>query len=153
MLAGSSIALHLLEADGVPILSDRQLGRKADSFDVPPTARVGLDCAPSIDRPEGRRIGCGLKGDNGRSVCRADDGIGNVADLEAHLVPGRGEAVAAAVEEGLGTAVVVRDEQIRDSLVVPGVVVMTVFGSGVAADAEGLGIGPFRRSEENLAMA
>ena len=72
-----------------------------------------------------------------------------MADLEVRLVPGRSEAAAAAVEEGLGTAEVVRDEQIRDGLVVPTELVRAVFFS-VAADAEGLGIGPFRRGEEDL---
>jgi len=67
-----------------------------------------------------------------------------VVDLEVRLAPGRGEATAAAaVEEGLGTAGVVRDEQIRGGLVVPVVLVGAVLG-GVAADAEDVGVGPFR---------
>ena len=74
-----------------------------------------------------------------------------MSDLEVRLLPGRGEAAAAAVEEGLGAAAVVRDEQIRDGLVMPGVLVRAVYG-GVTADAEGIGIGPFRRGKEDLAI-
>ena len=72
-----------------------------------------------------------------------------MVDLEVRLVPGRGEAAAAAVEEGLGTATVVRDEQMRGGFVVPVVLMRAVLG-GVTADAEGHDIGPFRRGEEDL---
>ena len=61
ILAGSSIALLLLEADGVQLrLADGQLGRQADGFDVPPTAGVGLDCAP--------RVAMGKRGDRKRHL-------------------------------------------------------------------------------------
>ena len=46
-------------------------------------------------------------------------------------------------------AVVVRHEQIRHGLVVPGIFVRSVC-VGIAADANGFGIGPLGRYEENL---
>ena len=84
-----------------------------------------------------------MKDDDGGVRRRADVGLfGDVVDIEVRLIPGRGEDIAA-VEEGLGMATVVRDEQIWGGLVVPGVLVGVVVGD-VTADAKGIGIGPFR---------
>ena len=147
------LVLLLLEADELvhltaKVLAGGQLGREADGVGAPLAAGVGLGGTPGVDRPEAGRAGLVLEGDDG-GAGHADVGLGDVVDLEVRLVPGRGEAAAAAVEEGLGTAGVVRDEQIRGGLVIPVVLVRAVF-IGVAADAEGLGIGPFGRGEEDL---
>ena len=139
--------LLLLEADELvhlttKVLAGGQLGREADGVGAPLAAGVGLGGTPGVNRPDIRRSGVGPEGDD-RNVGHANAGLGDVVDLEVRLAPGRGEAAAAAVEEGLGTAGVVRDEQIRGGLVVPVVLVGAVLG-GVAADAEDVGVGPFR---------
>lgn len=132
-------------------LTAGHLGRcKADDIIVPPTIGIGPNGTPRVDRPEGRSACVGLEDDD-VSAGRAHVGLlGDVVNLEVRLVPGRGEAAAAAaVEEGLGTATVVRYEQIWGGLVVPGILVRVVVGD-VTADAKGLGIGPLRRGEEDL---
>ena len=139
--------LLLLEADELvhlttKVLAGGQLGREADGVGAPLAAGVGLGGTPGVDRPEAGRASSVLEGDDG-GAGHADVRLGDVVDLEVRLAPGRGEAAAAAVEEGLGTAGVVRDEQIRGGLVVPVVLVGAVLG-GVAADAEDVGVGPFR---------
>ena len=153
ILAGNAVALLLLDANEghlthltAKVLTGGHLCRKADGIGVPPTIGIGLGSAPRVDRPEGGGAGVVVKDDDG-GVRRADVGLfGDVVDLEVRLIPGRGEAAAAAaaaVEEGLGMATVVRYEQIWGGLVVPGVLVGVVVGD-VTADAEGLGIGPLR---------
>ena len=149
------LLLLLLEADELVHLINKVLagGQLAhgDGVGAPLAAGVGLGGTPGIDRPEVGSTGFVLEGDDG-GAGHADAGPGDVVDLEVRLVPGQGEAGAAAVEEGLGAAAVVRDEQIRGGLDVPAVLVRAVLG-GVAADAEGLGIGPFRRGEADLAIS
>ena len=155
ILVGNTVALLLLDFNEgymtIKVLTDRHLVRKADGIDVPPTIRIGPNGAQRVDRPEGGSAGVVLENDNG-SVGRADVGLlGDAADLEVRLLlagSGRGEDIAT-VEEGLGTATVVRHEQIWGGLVVPGVLVMAVVGD-VTADAKSLGMGPLRRSEEDL---
>ena len=139
--------LLLLEADELAhlttkVLAGGQLGREADGVGAPLAAGVGLGGTPGVDRPEAGRASSVLEGDDG-GAGHADVRLGDVVDLEVRLVPGRGEAAAAAVEEGLGMATVVRYEQIWGGLVVPGVLVEVVVGD-VTADAESLGIGPLR---------
>ena len=148
-----TFVLLLLEADELvhqttEVLAGGQLDREVDGVGAPLAARDGLGGTPGVDRPEAGRASSVLEGDDG-GAGHADVGLGDVVDLEVRLVPGRGEAAAAAVEEGLGTAGVVRDEQIRGGLVIPVVLVRAVFVS-VTADAEGVGVGPFGRGEENL---
>ena len=79
-----------------------------------------------------------------------NDGLGSILDLEVRLAVGTSSAQkAVALEEGLGMAAVVRDEQIRHGVVVPGILVRSVL-AGVASDADGLGIVPLGRGEEDL---
>ena len=79
---------------------------------------------------------------------RRSDGLGSILDLELRLVVGSAEDTVA-LEEGLGAATAVRDEQILHAVVVPGIVVRSVL-FGVAPDADGLGIVPLGRGEEDL---
>ena len=138
----------LLEADELvhqttEVLAGGQLDREVDGVGAPLAARDGLGGTPGVDRPEAGRASSVLEGDDG-GAGHAEVGLGDMVDLEVCLVPGRGEAAAAAaVKEGLGATGVVRDEQIRGGVVVPVVLVRAVFISATA-DTEGLGVGPFR---------
>ena len=157
ILVGNTVALLPLDFNEghmtTKALTNRHVVRIADGIDMPPTIRISSDGTPGVDRPEGGSAGVVPENDNG-SVGRADVGLlGDAADLEVRLLlagSGRGEDIAT-VEEGLGMAAVVRDEQIRDGLIVPGVLMRVVHVVGaVIADAKGLGTGPLRRSKEDL---
>ena len=127
------------------VLTDGHLGREAEGVGVPLTFRVRHHGTPCIDGPKGV-IAIELERNDGG--IRRSDGLGSIRDLELRLVVGSAKKTVA-LEEGLGVAPGVRDKEIRHAVVVPGKVVRAI-EAGVASDADGFGIVPLGRGEEDL---
>ena len=132
------------------VLTDGLLGRKAEGIGVPLALRIRLHETPCIDGPKGVRVEL-ERNDGG---VRRSDGLGSIINLEVRLVVGTSNAEleeAVALEEGLGMAAGVRDEQIRHAVVVPSILVRSVLAE-VASDADGFSIVPLGRGEEDLRL-